>query len=64
MGILVYDEAFDIRNRQFYGSDDAFKTNWAADLEWFLRRDRNHPSVFIWSIGNEGTDIFRAPISA
>lgn len=61
MGILVYDEAFDIRNRQFYGSDDAFKTNWAADLEWFLRRDRNHASVFIWSIGNEGTDIFRAP---
>jgi beta-galactosidase len=61
MGILVYDEAFDIRNRQFYGSEDAFKTNWAADLEWFLRRDRNHPSVFIWSIGNEGTDIFRAP---
>jgi beta-galactosidase len=61
MGLLVYDEAFDIRNRQFYGSDDAFKANWAADLEWFLRRDRNHPSVFIWSIGNEGTDIFRAP---
>lgn len=61
LGMLVYDEAFDIRNRQFYGSDDAFRANWAADLEWFLRRDRNHPSVFIWSIGNEGTDIFRAP---
>lgn len=61
MGLLVYDEAFDIRNRQFYGSDEAFKANWAADLEWFLRRDRNHPSVFIWSIGNEGLDIFRPP---
>ena len=61
LGLLVYDEAFDIRNRQFYGTEEGFKEHWAEDLRWFVRRDRNHPSVFIWSIGNEGTDIFRAP---
>ncbi len=61
LGLLVFDEAFDIRNDQFYGVKGAFQENWAADLEWFLRRDRNHPSVFIWSVGNEGVDIFQAP---
>jgi beta-galactosidase len=61
LGLLVFNEAFDIRSDQFYVEKDAFKAHWAADLEWFLRRDRNHPSVFIWSVGNEGTDIFRAP---
>jgi beta-galactosidase len=61
LGLLVYDEAFDIRNRQFYGTEELFAKLWAEDLRWFVRRDRNHPSVFIWSVGNEGKDIFQAP---
>ena len=62
LGILVYNEAFDDRNGQFYGCDHkAWKRRWAEDLRWFVRRDRNHPSVFIWSVGNEGSDIFQPP---
>lgn len=62
LGILVFNEAFDDRNGQFYGCDHkSFKEKWAEDLRWFVRRDRNHPSVFIWSVGNEGSDIFQPP---
>lgn len=59
LGLLVYDEAFDQRNDQFYGVKGAFAAAWTNDLETFLRRDRNHPGVFVWSLGNEGTDIFK-----
>jgi len=59
LGLLVYDEAYDQRNDQFYGVKGAFAASWAKDLETFLRRDRNHPSVFVWSLGNEGSDIFK-----
>jgi beta-galactosidase len=59
LGLLVFDEAYDQRNDQFYGVDGAFKDSWARDLETFMRRDRNHPSVFVWSLGNEGKDIFK-----
>jgi len=59
IGLLVYDEAYDQRNDQFYGVKGAFADSWAKDLETFMRRDRNHPSVFVWSLGNEGADIFK-----
>lgn len=59
LGLLVYNEAYDQRNDQFYGVDGAFKASWTNDLETFMRRDRNHPSVFVWSLGNEGNDIFK-----
>ena len=42
-GILVMDE-----NRNFNVSPD-----YVAQLEWLVRRDRNHPSVFMWSVFNE-----------
>jgi beta-galactosidase len=55
LGLLVLDEAFDgwaARKTPFdYHLD--FADNWQADLEAFVRRDRNHPSVIMWSIGNE-----------
>jgi beta-galactosidase len=64
LGILVFDECFD----KWYGfTPDG--TGWKKDLSAFVRRDRNHPSVIIWSVGNEmtphmythwGTRIFRA----
>jgi len=55
MGFLVMDEAFDTwnkkKNKFDYHLD--FKEWHKADLEAMVLRDRNHPSVFMWSIGNE-----------
>ena len=53
LGILVFDESFDKWHAEFYGADNAFDDHWQKDLSWFIKRDRNHPSVFIWSVGNE-----------
>ncbi|MDP4209132.1 MAG: glycoside hydrolase family 2 TIM barrel-domain containing protein [Bacteroidota bacterium] len=52
-GILVFDEAYDKWNSQYYGPGNSFDDYWQADVRTFIRRDRNHPSVFIWSVGNE-----------
>jgi len=53
MGILVFDEAFDKWSGQFNAGHAPFEETWRGDLDAFLKRDRNHPSVFIWSVGNE-----------
>lgn len=55
MGILVMDEAFDGWRKKAehdYGAQ-AFDKWWERDLRDMIRRDRNHPSVFIYSLGNE-----------
>jgi beta-galactosidase len=54
-GILVMDEAFDCWETQKVFNDyHLYFTQWAqTDLQAFVRRDRNHPSVIMWSIGNE-----------
>ncbi|MBW8684133.1 glycoside hydrolase family 2 TIM barrel-domain containing protein [Chitinophaga rhizophila] len=54
-GMLVIDEAFDIWN-DGKNPDDYhlyFKDWWQRDLESMLYRDRNHPSIIMWSTGNE-----------
>ena len=55
MGFIVMDEAFDIWAKKKSKFD--YHLDWARwhkqDLEDQIRRDRNHPSVFLWSIGNE-----------
>ncbi|HEY4148262.1 MAG TPA: beta-galactosidase GalB [Chitinophagaceae bacterium] len=55
MGFIVMDEAFDMWKRSKTKYD--YSLNWdewhRIDLQYQVRRDRNHPSVFIWSIGNE-----------
>ena len=55
LGMLVIDEAFDTwqypKNSEDYHK--YFKECWAKDLESIILRDRNHPSVIFWSIGNE-----------
>ncbi len=60
MGFLVMDEAFDMwkkkKNKYDYYSD--FPQWHQRDLEDQVKRDRNHPSVFIWSIGNEIREQF------
>lgn len=56
LGLLVFAEAFDRwEARVDRGRSKAvpFKDSWKDDLGDFIRRDRNHPSVFIWSVGNE-----------
>jgi len=60
MGIIVFNELYDK-----YGptagvqcSTAEYVDNYAeAEVRNFVRRDRNHPSVFLWSIGNEIPDI-------
>jgi beta-galactosidase len=55
MGFIVMDEAFDMWKQEKTKFD--YHLDWdqwhKRDLEDMLLRDRNHPSVFIWSIGNE-----------
>ncbi|MDB5209693.1 MAG: glycoside hydrolase, partial [Sediminibacterium sp.] len=55
MGFIVMDEAFDMWARQKTRFD--YHLDWKEwhqrDLEDQILRDRNHPSVFIWSVGNE-----------
>ncbi|WP_456285357.1 DUF4982 domain-containing protein [Microbacterium sp. JZ70] len=55
LGMLVIDEAFDMWTRfktpYDYAAD--FPQWWAADLEAMVAKDRNHPSVILYSLGNE-----------
>ena len=55
MGFIVMDEAFDVWKKEKTKFD--YHLDWdewhKRDLEDMVLRDRNHPSVFIWSIGNE-----------
>lgn len=53
MGILVISESYDKWTSQFNGGKAAFANTWEKDMTAFIRRDRNHPSVYIWSVGNE-----------
>jgi len=56
MGFLVMDEAFDVWETGKNGLNDyhLYFTKWAqTDIQDFVRRDRNHASVIMWSIGNE-----------
>jgi beta-galactosidase len=55
LGMLVMNEAFDCwekgKNPEDYGR--YFNDWWQRDLAAMILRDRNHPSVILWSIGNE-----------
>ncbi len=51
MGFLVMDEAFDKWDTLRYGK--IFEENWQDDVSIMVARDRNHPCIIMWSIGNE-----------
>ncbi len=53
-GILVVDELYDKWNNQYVGGGrEKFVNLWQKHVQEFITRDRNHPSVVMWSMGNE-----------
>jgi beta-galactosidase len=55
LGMVVIDEIFDMWENPKKEQDYHlyFREWWQKDLESWIKRDRNHPSVIMWSIGNE-----------
>jgi len=57
VGLLVIDEAFDgwreHKNENVYDYSTLFDAWWQRDVDAMVCRDRLHPSIFCWSIGNE-----------
>ena len=52
-GILVVDELYDKWTRQHTGGKVPFEQHWQYDVPEWVKRDRNSPSVVLWSLGNE-----------
>ncbi len=55
LGMYVFDEAFDAWGMAKRGGDYSqfFDADWEKDLTAFVKRDRTHPCVILWSTGNE-----------
>lgn len=55
LGMLCIEEAFDewVLGRTSFGLHITFEDRWEKDLEDMIQRDFNHPSIIMWSTGNE-----------
>lgn len=60
MGFYVLDECFDKWVQGAYSR--FYETDWESDLSYLILRDRNRPSVVMWSVGNEIEDQGSAPM--
>ena len=60
LGLLVLDEPFDVwkTGKVKFDYSTIFDAEWQGDLDAMLLRDRNHPSIILWGIGNEIPDVF------
>ena len=52
-GILLVDELYDKWTRQHTGGKVTFEEHWQQEVPEWVKRDRNSPSVVLWSLGNE-----------
>jgi beta-galactosidase len=52
-GMLVVDELYDKWLTQYAGGRKEWTAQWQQDVPEWVKRDRSHPSVIIWSLGNE-----------
>ena len=53
LGILVVDELYDKWLAQYAGGRVDWESLWQKNIPEWVKRDRNHPSVVLWSLGNE-----------
>ena len=60
-GILVVDELYDKWLQQYAGGRRDWMDLWPENVPEWIKRDRNHPSVIMWSLGNELQMLYDLP---
>lgn len=60
-GILVVDELYDKWLDKYCGGRASWSELWQKNIPEFIKRDRNHPSVIVWSLGNELQTYWELP---
>ncbi|MBR0433077.1 MAG: DUF4982 domain-containing protein [Bacteroidaceae bacterium] len=61
LGILVVDELYDKWLTQYCGGRAPWSELWQHDIPEWITRDRNHPSIVFWSLGNELQTYWNIP---